>query len=35
MLAALTADGMAIESQRRSPRDAVLTVPWDAVAPPA
>jgi hypothetical protein len=34
MLAALTADGMAIESLRRSPRDAVLTVPWDAVAPP-
>lgn len=34
MLAALTADGMSIEAQRRSPRDAVLTVPWAAVAPP-
>lgn len=30
----LAAAGIAIEPQRRSPRDAVLTVPWASVAPP-
>jgi hypothetical protein len=33
MRAALTESGIAIEPQRRSPRDAVLTVPWTTVAP--
>lgn len=33
MLAGLTADGIGVEPQRRSPRDAVLTVPWEAVEP--
>ena len=33
MINALTAGGMAMEPQRRSPRDGVLTVPWDAVKP--
>jgi hypothetical protein len=33
MRAALLAAGVPIEPQRRSIRDAVLTVPWDAVAP--
>lgn len=32
MIATLIADGVAVEPQRRSPRDAVLTVPWAAVA---
>lgn len=31
---ALSATGIALEQQRRNPRDAVLTVPWAAVAPP-
>ena len=31
MINALAAGGMAIDPQRRSPRDGVLTVPWDAV----
>ena len=30
---ALSAAGVAVEPQRRSPRDAVLTVPWATVAP--
>lgn len=34
MLAALRADGLPVEQQRRSLRDAVLTVPWALVAPP-
>ena len=34
MLAELRATGVPVEPQRRSPRDAVLTVPWEAVAPP-
>ena len=34
MLAALSDAGVAVEPQRRSLRDAVLTVPWAAVAPP-
>jgi len=34
MLAALRAQGVPVEPQRRSPRDAVLTVPWATVAPP-
>lgn len=33
MINALAAGGMAMEPQRRSPRDGVLTVPWDAVKP--
>lgn len=33
MRAALAASGVAMEPQRRSPRDAVLTVPWETVAP--
>ncbi len=33
MLTTLTAAGIPIEPQRRSLRDGVLTVPWDAVAP--
>ncbi len=33
MLTLLTADGIPVQPQRRSPRDGVLTVPWDAVAP--
>ena len=33
MLGGLSADGIAVEPQRRSPRDAVLTVPWATVAP--
>jgi hypothetical protein len=33
MLSALSAGGMAVEPQRRSPRDGVLTVPWEAVKP--
>ncbi len=33
MLADLRAAGFPIEAQRRNPRDAVLTVPWAAVAP--
>lgn len=33
MLAALDAEGVPVEPQRRSVRDAVLTVPWAAVAP--
>ena len=33
MLAALAADGLAIEPQRRIGRDGVLTVPWSVVAP--
>jgi len=33
MRAALLAAGVPIEPQRRSIRDALLTVPWDAVAP--
>ena len=31
MLAQLRADGVPVEPQRRNPRDAVLTVPWDTV----
>lgn len=34
MLAALGAAGVPVQDQRRSRRDAVLTVPWPAVAPP-
>ena len=34
MLAALSAEGVPLEEQRRSFRDAVLTVPWATVAPP-
>jgi len=34
MLATLSATGVPVEPQRRSVRDAVLTVPWAAVAPP-
>jgi len=34
MLAELRAAGVPVAQQRRSPRDAVLTVPWEAVAPP-
>lgn len=34
MLATLRADGLPVEQQRRSLRDAVLTVPWTLVAPP-
>lgn len=34
MLTALDAAGLPVESQRRSLRDAVLTVPWATVAPP-
>ena len=34
MLTALSAAGVPIEPQRRSLRDAVLTVPWISVAPP-
>ena len=34
MLAALRADGLPVGEQRRSLRDAVLTVPWALVAPP-
>ena len=34
MLTALSDAGVPIEPQRRSLRDAVLTVPWAAVAPP-
>lgn len=34
MLADLRESGFPIEVQRRNPRDAVLTVPWAAVAPP-
>jgi hypothetical protein len=34
MLAALCAQGVPVEPQRRSARDAVLTVPWATVAPP-
>lgn len=33
MINALAAGGMAMEPQRRSPRDGVLTVPWGAVKP--
>lgn len=33
MINALAAGGMAIDPQRRSPRDGVLTVPWGAVKP--
>lgn len=33
MLADLRAAGVPVQSQRRNPRDAVLTVPWEAVAP--
>lgn len=33
MLAALRSGGVAVQPQRRSLRDAVLTVPWAAVAP--
>ena len=33
MLATLSATGVPVEPQRRSLRDAVLTVPWSAVAP--
>jgi hypothetical protein len=33
MLAELAATGVPIEPQRRAVRDAVLTVPWSAVAP--
>lgn len=33
MLADLRSAGVPIEAQRRNPRDAVLTVPWAAVAP--
>jgi hypothetical protein len=33
MLGALSAGGMAVEPQRRSLRDGVLTVPWEAVKP--
>lgn len=33
MLAQLGAAGVPVESQRRNPRDAVLTVPWAFVAP--
>ncbi len=35
MLAGLRSAGVPIEAQRRNPRDAVLTVPWSTVAPPA
>ena len=35
MREALSAAGVQMEPQRRSVRDAVLTVPWSAVAPPA
>jgi hypothetical protein len=31
---ALSAAGIAVEPQRRSPRDGLLTVPWATVAPP-
>jgi len=34
MLVALSAHGVPVEPQRRSARDAVLTVPWATVAPP-
>jgi hypothetical protein len=34
MRESLLAAGVPIEPQRRSPRDAVLTVPWQTVAPP-
>jgi hypothetical protein len=33
MLADLHATGVPVEPQRRTVRDAVLTVPWSAVAP--
>lgn len=33
MLTALRIGGTAVEPQRRSPRDGVLTVPWEAVKP--
>jgi len=33
MLGALRAGGVAVETQRRHLRDAVLTVPWKTVAP--
>ena len=33
MLAALAADGLPIEPQRRTGRDGVLTVPWSVVSP--
>ncbi|MFM9033884.1 MAG: class I SAM-dependent methyltransferase [Mycobacterium sp.] len=33
MLAGLRSAGVPIEAQRRNPRDAVLTVPWQTVAP--
>ena len=33
MLVHLRASGVPIQAQRRNPRDAVLTVPWSAVAP--
>ena len=34
MREALAAAGIAVEPQRRNPRDAVLTVPWATVTPP-
>jgi hypothetical protein len=33
MLAGLRAAGVTLEVQRRTSRDAVLTVPWASVAP--